>query len=112
MVQKSLSYKFLFIFIFLFLNLEASTKPYWINGYSSLYKFYGVGRANALLKGKHYQENLARSMARKELQKKYDKYKLSNDTMFRYNKHLKTQKYIDKDSGTIYILIYLDNKKL
>ncbi|MEA3314308.1 MAG: hypothetical protein U9Q30_00430 [Campylobacterota bacterium] len=108
-MQKLLGYKLLlFISIIFFINLEASTKPYWINGYSSKYKFYGVGSANNTLKGKHYQENIARSVAKKELQKKYDKYKLSNDTMFRYNKQLKTKKYLDKRSRIIYIIIYLD----
>jgi len=102
-----LNYKLL-LFIIFAIGLKASSKPYWINGHSSKYKFYGVGSANNTLKGKHYQENRARSIAKIELQKRYDRYELSNDTMFRYNKQLKTKKYLDKKSGIIYIIIYLD----
>lgn len=110
MVQKLLNYKLIvFLYIIFSINLLfASSKPYWIQKNSLRYKFYGVGSANNTLKGIHYQENVARSMARKELQKRYNRYQLSNYTMFRYNKQLKTQKYIDKKSAIMYILIYLD----
>ena len=84
--------------------------PFWVKK-DIYYKFYGIGQANKHLKGRHYQENLARSRARKDLQKRYDKKHLSNTLMNRYNKLLETKSYIDT-KGRVYILLYLDNYKL
>jgi len=89
----------------------SKSKPSWTHGYTSKYKFYGVGKANKHFKGEDYQENLAKSRARRELQAKYDYYNLSNDTMWRYNELIKTEKYVDK-RGRIYILLYIDNYDL
>ena len=79
----------------------------WIKG-TSKYKFYGIGKANKHFKGKHYQENLARSRAKRKLQKLYDKNNLSNETIAEYNSLEEKKQYIDK-KGRIYILIYIDN---
>jgi len=81
--------------------------PLWIKG-TSKYKFYGMGKANKHFKGKHYQENLAKSRAKRKLQKLFDNNSLSNETMEEYNRLLEKKKYVDK-KGRIYILFYIDN---
>ena len=84
--------------------------PFWVKKNIN-YKFYGIGEANKHINGKHYQENVARSRARKDLQKRYDKKHLSNTLMNRYNKLLETKSYRDK-KGRVYFFIYLDNHNL
>jgi len=81
--------------------------PLWIKG-TTKYKFYGIGKANKHFKGKHYQENLAKSRAKRKLQKLFDNNSLSNETMEEYNRLLEKKKYVDK-KGRIYILLYIDN---
>jgi len=81
--------------------------PLWIKG-TTKYKFYGIGKANKHFKGKHYQENLAKSRAKRKLQKLFDKNNLSNETMEEYNRLQEKKKYVDK-KGRIYILLYIDN---
>jgi hypothetical protein len=85
--------------------------PLWLKGFSQKYQYYGVGKANKHFKGKDYQENLARSRARRDLQEKLDKAKLSNKLLFQYNELIETKKYIDKN-GRIYILLFIDNFNL
>lgn len=84
--------------------------PFWIKGYVD-YKYYGIGKANKHFKGIHYQENLARSRAKRNLQRKYDDDNLSNKLMNEYNELLETKTYTN-DRGRIYTLIYLDNYNL
>ena len=81
--------------------------PLWIKG-TTKYKFYGIGKANKHFKGKDYQENLAKSRAKRKLQKLFDNNNLSNETMEEYNRLQEKKKYIDK-KGRIYILLYIDN---
>jgi hypothetical protein len=81
--------------------------PLWIKG-NVEYRLYGLGNANKHFKGKYYQENVARSRARKNLQYMYDDKKLSNELMNEYNEVLETKEYVD-DDGRIYILVYIDN---
>ncbi len=85
--------------------------PLWIKGYSADYQYYGVGKANTHFKGKNYQENLARSRARKELQKKLDQSDLSQEKIYEYLQLVQTKKYID-ERERIYILLYIDNYDL
>jgi hypothetical protein len=89
---------------------EVDGIPLWIKGDVD-YKYYGIGDANKHFKGKHYQENLARSRAKRKLQKTYDEQNLSNELMNEYNELLETKTYTN-DRGRIYILIYLDNYNL
>ena len=84
--------------------------PYWIKG-TTKYKFYGVGKANKHFKGKHYQENLARSRARSELQDLFDEKHLDNATIEKYNHLIEMKKYTDKRKR-IYILLYIDDDDL
>ena len=81
--------------------------PLWIKGKAD-YRFYGVGKANKHFKGKHYQENLARSRARRALQKLYDGKRLTNKQMDEYNTFIETKMYTD-ERERIYILLYIDN---
>jgi hypothetical protein len=85
--------------------------PSWIKGYSVDYEYYGVGKANTHFKGKHYQENLAKSRAKKELQNKLDNTDLSQKKMYEYLQLVQTKKYVD-EKGRIYILLYIDNYDL
>jgi len=84
--------------------------PYWIKG-TKEYRFYGVGKANKHLKGKHYQENLARSRARKDLQKLLDRANLTEKEMYHYNSLIETKMYVDK-RDRVYVLLYIDNINL
>jgi hypothetical protein len=81
--------------------------PNWLKG-TSEYKFYGVGKANKHFKGKHYQENLSRNRARRELQSLFEDNNLENETMNKYNTLIEEKKYVNK-KGRIYILLYIDN---
>jgi len=83
-------------------------RPAWLKGNHLDYKYYGVGKANKHFKGKHYQENLAKSRAKKKLQDKFDNSNLSNKQMFKYNELIQKIKYIDK-KDRVYILLYIDN---
>ena len=91
-------------------ELDENSIPLWING-TAEYKFYGVGKANKHFKGKHYQENLARSRARKELQKLFDNKRLKNKKMEEYGYLIETKMYVDQKER-IYILLYIDNINL
>ena len=84
--------------------------PYWIKG-TKEYRFYGVGKANKHVKGKHYQENLARSRARRDLQKLLDKGDLTEKEMYDYNSLIETKMYVDK-RDRVYILLFIDNINL
>lgn len=84
--------------------------PFWING-TKEYRFYGVGKANKHVKGKHYQENLARSRARRDLQKLLDRADLTEKEMYDYNSLIETKMYVDK-RDRVYILLYIDNINL
>ncbi len=85
--------------------------PVWLKGADSYYKYYGIGRANVHSKGIYYQENRARSRAKIELIKRFDKAGLSNEKMFDYIEKMETDKYVD-NRGRIYILLYIDNYDL
>lgn len=85
--------------------------PLWIKGITSDYEYYGVGKANTHFKGKDYQENLARSRARKNLQKKLDRTDLTQEKMYEYLQLVQSKKYVDP-RGRIYILLYIDNYDL
>ena len=104
----------IFLFILLFISSLVSQQteeiPFWVKK-DIYYKFYGIGQANKDIKGKHYQENVARSRARKDLQKRYDRKNLSNTLMDKYNKLLETKYYVD-NKERIYFFIYLDNNNL
>lgn len=91
-------------------ELEDGGEPFWIKGRLD-YKYFGLGRATTHFKGKHYQENLARSRAKRDLQKEYERDNLSNEKIDKYNDLLQTKKYTD-ERGKIYILLYLDNYDL
>ncbi|PIF04814.1 MAG: hypothetical protein CSA86_00715 [Arcobacter sp.] len=80
---------------------------YWIKG-TSKYKFYGIGKANKHFKGKHYQENLARSRAKRELYDLFSKKHLKNEQIDKYEDFIEEKKYINP-KGRIYILLYIDN---
>ena len=82
----------------------------WIKG-NVQYKFYGIGKANKHYKGIHYQENLARSRAKKKLMKLYNQKKLSNKKMIKYNNLIESKQYID-DSERVYIMLYVSNYNL
>jgi hypothetical protein len=86
-------------------------KPSWLKGYTFKYKYYGVGRANKHFKGKDYQENLARSRAKKELQDKLDRSNLSQNQIYEYLNLIQISKYIDT-KNRVYILVYIDNYDL
>ena len=90
---------------------EKNEIPNWIKGHSPDYKYYGVGKANKHFKGKDYQENLAKSRARKELQKKLDRADISQTEMFEYVKYIRTEKYVD-ERERLYILMYINDNDL
>ena len=90
---------------------DSTVIPIWIRGHNVDYQYYGVGKANTHFKGKDYQENLARSRARKALQKKLDSSDLSQEKIYEYLQLVQTKKYID-DRERIYILLYIDNYDL
>jgi hypothetical protein len=90
---------------------EEPTIPLWIKGKTTDYEFYGVGKSNKHFKGKDYQENLARSRARRELQKKLDSTDLTQEKMHDYFQLIQTKKYTD-ERERIYILLYIDNYDL
>lgn len=85
--------------------------PLWIKGTTPDYQYYGVGKANSHFKGKHYQENLARSRAKKELMLKLENGNLSQEKIYEYLKLVQTATYTDKRER-IYILLYIDNYDL
>ncbi len=88
-------------------QIDENVIPLWIKG-NVEYRFFGLGKANKHFKGKHYQENLARSRARRNLQKLYDDKHLTNEQMDEYNSLIETKIYTDKNER-IYILLYIDN---
>jgi len=90
---------------------DKSGIPVWLKGASDYYKYYGIGRANVHSKGKHYQENQARSRAKIELINRFNQAGLSNEKMFDYIEKMEKDKYID-NRGRIYILLYIDNYDL
>ena len=85
--------------------------PVWLKGKLPTYKYYGVGKANKHFKGKYYQENLATSRARRELQEKLDNSTMKQEEMYEYIKLIKMEKYINK-SERIYILLYIDEDEV
>jgi hypothetical protein len=86
--------------------------PFWVNHKNALnHKYYGIGFSNKHYNGKHYQENLARSRAKKELMKKFDADKIPQDTMYEYFDLIQSDQYTD-DRGRIYVLLYVDNYDL
>jgi len=90
---------------------EEPTIPLWITGKTSDYEYYGIGKSNKHFKGKYYQENVARSRARKNLQKKFDTADLTQEKIYEYSQLIQTKKYIDPKER-IYILLYIDNYDL
>jgi hypothetical protein len=82
----------------------------WIKG-TNRYKFYGIGKANKHYKGKHYQENLARSRAKKNLMKLFHKKNLTDKRILKYINLLESKQYID-ERERIYMILYLDNYNL
>ncbi|MGB5867479.1 MAG: hypothetical protein WBG69_06385 [Arcobacteraceae bacterium] len=88
-------------------EIEENSIPSWIKG-SVEYRFFGLGNATKHFKGKHYQENLARSRARRNLQDLFDEKHLSNEKMDEYNSLIETKTYTD-EKGRIYIMLYIDN---
>lgn len=91
-------------------TFEEDGEPFWIKGRLD-YKYFGLGKASKHFKGKHYQENLARSRAKRDLQSLYERDNLSNEQIDKYNELLQTKKYTD-ERGKMYILLYLDNYDL
>ena len=85
--------------------------PVWLKGARDYYRYYGIGRANVHSKGVHYQENQARSRAKKELINRFNQAGLSNEKMFDYIEKMESDKYVD-NRGRIYILLYIDNYDL
>ncbi len=86
--------------------------PLWVHNKNNLeYKYYGIGFSNKHYNGKYYQENLARSRAKRQLMEKFENAKLTNKIMRNYLEVLKTEKYTDK-RDRIYILLYIDNYDL
>ncbi len=85
--------------------------PLWIKGKTSDYQYYGIGQANKHFKGKDYQENLARSRARRNLQKILDRTDLTQKEMYDYLQLVQSKKFVDKKER-IYILLYIDNYDL
>ena len=81
--------------------------PVWIKG-TAKYKYYGIGKANKHFKGKYYQENLAKSRAKRKLQKLFDQNNLTNEMMEEYYSLQEKKKYVDH-KGRVYILIYIDD---
>lgn len=92
------------------MEADPNAIPYWIKG-TKEYRFYGVGKANKHIKGKHYQENLARSRARRDLQKLLDRADLTEKEKYDYNGLIETKMYVDK-RDKVYILLYIDNINL
>lgn len=90
---------------------DENTIPLWVHNKNLDYKYYGIGFSNKHYKGIHYQENLARSRAKRELLKKFENDKLSNETMFDYIDMMKMDKYLD-NRDRIYVLLYIDNYDL
>ncbi|MDC0933782.1 hypothetical protein OAR97_08010 [Arcobacteraceae bacterium] len=82
----------------------------WIKG-TTKYQFYGIGKANKHFKEKHYQENLARSRAKKNIMRLFHMKNISDKTITEYLGLLETKQYIDKKER-VYILLYLDNYNL
>ena len=75
-------------------------KPTWLKGETTLYKYYGVGKANKHFRGIEYQNKLAYDRAKRELDDRLDGYELSDQ-------ELQIEKYTDKN-GRIYILLYIE----
>ena len=88
-------------------NKDINEIPQWIKG-TIKYRFYGIGKANKHFKGKHYQENLARNRAQRELYDLFNEASLSNNIIDEYNTLIEKKQYVDK-KGRIYILLYVDN---
>lgn len=85
--------------------------PSWLKGYTSDYKFYGVGKANKHFKGEAYQRTLATKRAQRELDYKFKQYKLTEKQINEYSEYISNQEYKDKNDR-IYILLYIDNENL
>jgi len=81
--------------------------PTWIKGNAN-YRYYSVGYSNRHFKGKHYAQNLARDRAMRTLQDQYNDENIDDDTIYKYNKILKEEVFINKDKRT-YVLIYIDD---
>lgn len=92
-------------------DYKKSVIPNWLKGKTDEYKFYGVGKANKHFKGKEYQRSLAIKRAKKELEKKFDKYKISKSKKEEYLKYLSTEEYVNKREK-VYILLYIDNENI
>lgn len=85
--------------------------PTWLKGYTSKYRYYGVGKANKHFKGKQYQRSLAIKRAKRDLENKFEKYNISTKQKEQYLEYLSTKEYIGKREK-IYILLYVDNDNL
>lgn len=79
---------------------NTNIKPTWLKGETTLYKYYGVGKANKHFRGIEYQNKLAYDRAKREFDDRLDEYDMSNQ-------ELQIEKYIDKN-GRIYILLYIE----
>lgn len=90
---------------------DVNTIPQWISGKTADYEYYGIGKSNKHFKGKYYQENLARSRARKNIQKKFDTADLTQKEIYNYTKLIQEKRYTDTKER-IYILLYIDNYDL
>ncbi|MEA3512735.1 MAG: hypothetical protein U9R37_03945 [Campylobacterota bacterium] len=90
-------------------ELKKDGIPTWLKGNVTQYRYYGVGKANQHFKGKHYQENLARGRAKKELMIKLEKDNLRQEELEIILNDIEEEKYINK-KNRIYILLYIDSE--
>jgi len=100
-----------FLILIFSLSLSANEKkehlPSWIYT-ANQYKYFGLATANNHIKGKHYQENVARSKAKRKIILLFEQDRLSYKTKKEYISHFEEKKYMDQDKK-VYVLIYLDN---
>jgi len=90
-------------------TLEKNGIPTWLKGNLTEYRYFGVGKANKHFKGKHYQENLARSRAKEDLMSRLNSSELKQEEMYDILKLIEEAKYINKNDR-IYILLYIDDQ--
>jgi len=104
------AYLVLLFSLSLFAGEKRESLPSWIYT-TQQYKYFGLSIANNHIKGKHYQENVARSRAKRKIILLFEKDGLSYKTKKEYLSHFKEKKHIDRNKK-VYILVYIDNENL
>lgn len=87
--------------------LSHDNEPLWVREIVN-HRYFGVGYANKHYKGIDYQKNKAKSKAKKELLKLFQKNRLSEKRRHHYFRNIETQTYINKNKR-VYVLVYVPN---